>query len=147
MYAQIDQFPVDKALNTIVEEGIAPVYIRAYYLAQGKKVWKVEKNMADLQGSRAYDLIDGMGVTWEVKADRLWHVTGNVYIEIQALEASQAEKYLILAGKGYVVAKLALTEAISQGYDLTPGGDNLRSLGVKLPLEKLEEISEEVIVL
>ena len=48
-----------------------------------------------------------MGVTWEVKADRLWHVTGNVYIELQALEASQADKYLIFAGKGYVVAKSA----------------------------------------
>jgi hypothetical protein len=29
----------------------------------------------------------------------LWHVTRNVYIELQALEASQADKYLIFAGK------------------------------------------------
>jgi len=86
-------------------------------------------------------------VRWEVKSDHLWHVTGNVYIEIQALEASQADKYLIFAGKGYVVSKTALREAIASGYDLTPGGDNLRSQGVKLPLERLETISEEVIVL
>ena len=30
MYAQIDAFAVDKATNTIVEEGIAPLYIREY---------------------------------------------------------------------------------------------------------------------
>ena len=39
-----------------------------------------------------------VGVT-EVKPDHPWHVTRKVYIELQALEASQADKYLIFAGK------------------------------------------------
>jgi hypothetical protein len=146
VYAHIDNFPIDKATNTIIEEGIAPVYIRAYYMVQGKRIWRVDKKLDDLKGSKAYDLIDGMGVTWEVKADRLWHVTGNVYIELQALEASQADKYLILAGRGYVVAKSALCEAI-RGYEAKAGGDHMRSLGVTLPLEVLEEVAESVIVL
>jgi hypothetical protein len=58
MYAQIDQFAIDKGLNTVVEEGIAPLYIRR----QRKKVRRVDKLMADAQASKAYDLIDGLGV-------------------------------------------------------------------------------------
>lgn len=146
MYAHIDQFAIDKALNTFVEEGAAPLYIREYHRRCGRKIWKVEKNLGDLAQSRLYDLIDGLGIRWEVKYDRLWHVTGNVYIEIQALEASQADKYLIFAGRAFVIAKYALIEAI-KGYDLTPGGDLMKSLGVTLPLEVLEEVAEAVIVL
>jgi hypothetical protein len=69
--------------------------IREYYRLHMRKVWKVEKNMGSLQQSKLYDLEEGLGIRWEVKCDRLVHVTGNVYIEIQALEASQADKYLI----------------------------------------------------
>jgi len=79
MYVQIDQFAIDKALNTLVEEGVAPLYIREYYARQGKRMWRVEKNLGDLQQSKLFDLIDGFGIRWEVKYDRLWHVTGNVY--------------------------------------------------------------------
>lgn len=152
MYAHIDQFAIDKALNTIVEEGIAPKYIQAFHALKGRKIWRVEKNLADLNGSRAYDLIDGMGIRWEVKYDRLWHVTGNVYIEIQALEASEADNYLIFAGRGYVTSKSALVEAITPYLTAdregnTRGGDLGKSLGVPLPLEVLEGISEKVIVL
>jgi predicted heme/steroid binding protein len=146
MYHDVDQFALDKTLNTIVEEGIAPLYIREYYRLQGKKVWKVEKNMGDLAQSKLYDLEDGMGVRWEIKHDRLWHVTGNVYVELQALEASQADKYIIFAGKAYVIAKSALWEAI-RGMPSFAGGDLGKSLGVKLPLERLEEISEQAIIL
>ena len=58
---------------------------------QGKRIWRVDKKLDDLKGSKVYDLIDGMGVTWEVKADRLWHVTGTVYVELQALRDSEAD--------------------------------------------------------
>jgi hypothetical protein len=146
MYVQIDSFAIDKGTNTLIEEGIAPVYIREYYRRQGKKVWKVEKNMADLQGSKAYDLVDGMGVLWEVKADRLWHVTGNVYIELQALEASQADKYLIFARCAYVIGKSELWEAI-RSLESKAGGDLMKSMGVPLPLEILEQHAEAVLTL
>lgn len=36
--ANIDEFAIDKALNTLVEEGIAPLYIRGYYRLQGRKM-------------------------------------------------------------------------------------------------------------
>jgi hypothetical protein len=146
MYAQIDQFAIDKGVNTLVEEGIAPVYVREHYRRLGKRVWRVDKLMTDAQSSKAYDLIDGLGVKWEVKADRIWGTTGNVYIELQALESSEADKYLILAGKGYVIAKSALVEAIS-GREAKAGGDLMKSTGVPLPLEALEEVAEQVIVL
>ena len=77
---------------------------------------------------------------WEVKYDRLWHATGNVYIELQALDASQSDKYLILAGKGYVIAKSALYEAVRIHLEFVKrGGDLGKSLGVPLPLEIVEE--------
>jgi hypothetical protein len=69
-----------------------------------------------------------------------------VYVELQALESSQADKYLILAGKGYVIARSALVEAI-RGREAVAGGDLLKSMGVKLSLEELEEVAEQVIFL
>lgn len=146
MFANIDQFAVDKALNTIVEEGVAPAYIIEYYRRKQKRIQRVEKNLGDYQQQRLYDLVDTFGVRWEVKYDRLWHVTGNVYVELQALEASQADKYIIFAGHAYVIGKSALLEAIA-GRETKGGGDNLKSIGVCLPLEELEDCSEEVIVL
>jgi hypothetical protein len=145
-YVQVEQFPIDKATNTIVEEGIAPIFIREYHRRRGRKVLKVEKNLGDLQQSRLYDLVDGYGVKWEVKADRMWHVTGNVYIELQALEASQADKYLIFAGYAFIIGKSELYEAI-KGLVVKAGGDELRSLGALLPVEVLEEVCEEIIIL
>jgi len=68
------------------------------------------------------------------------------YIELQALEASQADRYLIFAGRGFIIAKSALYEAIT-GYEVKAGGDLMKSLGVTLPLEVLEEVAEQVIVL
>jgi hypothetical protein len=52
MYPHVDQFAVDKALNTLVEEGIAPLYIREYYARRGRKCMRVEKNLGDLAQSR-----------------------------------------------------------------------------------------------
>ena len=69
------------------------MYIREYYRSQGRKVWKVREEHGG--PGAVHDLIDGMGAKWEVEHDRLWHGTGNVYVEIQPLEASQADKYLI----------------------------------------------------
>jgi hypothetical protein len=146
MYAQVDQFAVDKALNTIVEEGIAPPYIREYWARQGRRVSRVEKNLGDLAQSRKYDLSDTFGTRWEVKYDRLWHVTGNVYVELQALENSEADMYLVFAGPGFAIAKSRVWEAI-QGLVPVAGGDEMRSLGAKLPVERLAEFAEEVIVL
>lgn len=146
MYAQISQFAIDKSTNVIVEEGIAPVYIREYWARQGRKV-QVHYNLENgLTGRREYDLYDTFGTRWEVKCDHKWHLTGNVYLESQSLSHSKADYYLILAGIGYVVSKSALSEAIAEQSALTPGGDQHRSLGLLLPLERLEEMAQAVIV-
>lgn len=147
MYAHIDSFAIDKAVNVIVEEGIAPHFIKAYWTLLGSRV-QVRYNLENgLTGRREYDLIDTFGTKWEIKFDRKWHATGNIYLESQALERSKADKYLILAGKGYVVPKTALCGAMAAGTALTRGGDSLASLGLLLSLERLEQLSEEVIVL
>lgn len=117
MYAQVDAFAIDKAANTVVEEGISPAYIREYWCRRGSRCLKVEKNLGGLAQQRKFDLSDTFGTRWEVKSDRLWHVTGNVYVELQALERSEADMYLVFAGPGFVIAKSSLWEAI-QGLDL-----------------------------
>jgi len=147
VYARIDQFAIDKAVNVIVEEGIAPLFIERYWAMKGSRARARYNLQNGLEGRREYDLIDTFGTKWEVKCDRKWHVTGNVYLESQALERSGADKYLIIAGIGYVVEKTALREAIASQTALTPGGDNDASLGLKLSLTRLEEISEQVITL
>lgn len=157
MYSHVDQFPIDKALNTIVEEGIAPVYIREYYRRKGIKVLRVDKNLGDLAKSKECDLIDGLGVRWEVKNDKraladqvrdgqLAWATGNAYIELKSLYESKADMQLRFAGPGFCIAIPALIAAI-EGLASLRGGDRLRSEGIPLPLERLEEISEMVIVL
>jgi hypothetical protein len=147
MYAQIEQFAIDKETNHLVEEGFAPVYIRRYYELQGKRIWKVEKNLSDLRGSKKYDLIDGFGIKWEVKNDKAAFSTGNVYVEEQAFAASEADYYLFLVGIGYVVPKSALRDVFSAKAARTLGGDNMRSLGLLIALEELEDMSEQLIVL
>jgi hypothetical protein len=148
MYTAITQFGIDKALNTLIEEcGIAEAYIREYWRRRGLKLWRVDKFLGDLQESKKCDLIDNFGTRWEIKTDKLAFVTGNVYVEQQAFLALEADKYLIFAGKAFVVEKQALAEEFARTTTLTPGGDNHRSMGLLLPLERLEEISEEVIVL
>jgi hypothetical protein len=48
---------------------------------------------------------------------------------------------------GFVAQIPAVREAIARETDLAPGGDGMRSLGLLVTQEGLEEISEEVIVL
>lgn len=147
MYAHIDNFAVDVATNAIIELGIAPHYIRRYWADRGSRVQVRSNPENGLIERRGYDLVDSFGTRWEVKSDRGWHVTGNVYVEKQALEHSKADMYLYLAGKGYVVRKTALCEAIEAAPELTPGGDRKAVLGLKLPLWQLQEMSEQVITL
>jgi hypothetical protein len=148
MYTQIEQFGIDKGMSAVIEEaGIAGAYIREYYRRLGKKVLRIDKNLGDYQQQRLYDLVDTLGVRWEVKTDRLVFTTGNVYLEEHAYKASEADKYLIFAGFGYVVSKSAIGEEFASNSARTPGGDNDRSSGLLLPLERLEEISEQVIIL
>lgn len=84
MYAQIDQFVVDKAVNVIVEEGVAPLFVREYWARRGSRVQARYNQEYGLTGRREYDLLDTFGTTWAVKCNRKWHATGNVYVETQA---------------------------------------------------------------
>lgn len=108
MYARIDNFAIDKAVKVIVEEGIAPAFIERYYALRGERI-RASYNLENgLTGRREFDLIDTLGTKWETNFDRKWHATGNVYVEKQALERSRVDKYLYLAGVGYVAPNTAL---------------------------------------
>src|SRR5438132_5951709 len=99
-----------KASAAIVE-GLAFEMIRRFYEAQGIRMNRIHYNSAlDLTGKQAFDLIDGYGKTWEVKCDRLWHVTGNVFLEHQALEHSKADYFLIIAGFAFFLPREAILE-------------------------------------
>jgi hypothetical protein len=145
-YAHIEPFAIDKGLNTVVEELIAPMYIRRFYELEGKRIQKVEKNLGDFRQQRLYDLVDTFGVRWEVKTDKIGLTTGNAFIERQALEHSEADMYLIFCGVAYAVKKSALLEAI-QNVPVKQGGDEGKATGYLLPLERLEEVAEQLIAL
>jgi hypothetical protein len=146
MYAQIDPFAIDKAGNTVVEELIAPIYIREYYARRGIKVNRVDKNLGDYRQQRLYDLTDSYGCRWEVKTDKIALNTGQVFIEAQALEHSEADKYLVFCPLGHVISRISLLEAV-QGRSTLQGGDHLVSTGIMVPLEEFEAMCEEVIAL
>ena len=54
--------------------------------------------------------------------------------------------YIIFAGPAFLLPKSALWEAI-RGREAKAGGDLMKSMGVCLPLEILEEFAEQVIIL
>jgi len=57
MYAQIEPFAIDKASDTVVEELIAPIYIREFYRRRGVRMNRVDKNLGDYRQQRLYDLV------------------------------------------------------------------------------------------
>lgn len=136
-------FHLDKA-QAVIYEAIAADKIVAWYRLQGKLV-EVRSNPENgLTAKRAYDLVDHFGVKFEVKTDRRWHETGNIYLEHQALEHSQADYYVIIAGLTYIVPRQALLEVKNATVNAVPGGDGHRSLGTLLKVSELARIADIV---
>jgi hypothetical protein len=128
-----------KATNAIVE-GLAFEMIRRFYEAQGIKMNRIDYNSAlDLTGKQAFDLVDGYGKTWEVKSDRLWHQTGNVFLEHEAVEHSKADYFLIFAGLTYILPRETVLELLEGPYRNVRGGDDLRATGTLVPLSQLQD--------
>lgn len=110
------------------------------------KVLRVDKYMADAKSSKDGDLVDGLGVRWEAKTDRIFGGTGNFYVELQSLEDSKADKHLIFAGLAYVIATDELRRLAQENISLAKrGGDGQRSIGIPLPAEVLAVTCEEII--
>lgn len=137
------QFAIDKA-SAAIYEAIAIDKIEAWYRLQGKQVTARYNERNGLEEKRGFDLIDTFGVKWEVKSDRKWSATGNVFLEHKALDHSQADFWIILAGFAYILPRQKLIEVRDQPHRVVPGGDDLRFLGTLLPLEELRNISQIV---
>lgn len=130
-----------KATNAIVE-GLAFEMIRRFYAGQGVKMSNIRYNGAlDLTGKQKFDLVDGYGKTWEVKCDRLWHFTGNVFLEHEALLHSTADYFLIFAGFAFVLTREQAFELMNGPYKVVQGGDDLLARGTLVPLAALKELA------
>jgi hypothetical protein len=94
-----------QATNAIVE-GLAFEVIRQFYLQQDPptKILRIDYNGAlDLTGKQKFDLVDTFGKTWEIKTDRRWHFTRNVFVE--HLAHSEFDYLVIVAFFAYVLRR------------------------------------------
>jgi len=131
------QFAIDKACAAVYE-GIAILKIEDWYASQDLRVHARYNEANGLEAKRAFDLIDTYGKTWECKMDRLASVTGNVFLEHQALEHSQADFMILFAcGLCYILPREVVLELRFGDYRNVQGGDDLRATGTLVPLEDL----------
>ena len=138
----MNSFAIDKA-NAAVYEGIAIDKIESWYRRQGFIIGVRYNEANGLEAKRGFDLIDQYGKKWEVKCDRLWGTTGNVFLERQALEHSQADYFLILAGWGYVLTREQILQLLdAPQYRRVTGGDNNWSQGTLIPVAELAAHAE-----
>jgi hypothetical protein len=131
-------FALDKSAAAVYE-GIALLKIEEWYLSQGLKVHARYNEENGLEGKRGFDLVDGYGKRWEVKADRIWGHTGNVFFEHIAVQHSQADYFLILAGFAYILPRETVFNLIKGQYRVVPGGDDGRD-GTLVPLSELSNL-------
>ena len=117
----------------------------------GRDVFVKLNDATDLAGMRECDIVDGLGYTWEVKLDRRWAETGNVFLEHTALAHSTSNfiVYCLLGGKNYVTTRKKLLSIIDSGKFKELHGGNFQrggkpNIGTLLPVEKLIEISYEL---
>jgi len=130
-----------KATNAIVE-GLAFEMIRRFYLLQGIRLNRIDYNGAlDLTNKQKFDLVDGYGKTWEVKSDHLWHVTGNVFLEHQAFEHSQADYFLVFAGFPFIITRELFQQLLNGPYRIVRGGDYGLATGTLLPISELKSLA------
>lgn len=131
------QFAFDKAAAAVYE-GIALQKIQDWYAAQGLKVHARYNEANGLEAKRGFDLIDTFGKTWECKCDRLASVTGNIFLERQALEHSSYDYMILFAcGLTYILPREAILELANGPWRSVRGGDNLSATGTLVPLEIL----------
>ena len=96
-----------------------------------------------------YDFITGNGLRVEVKADRLWQKTSNVFIEIESRQkpsgiAVSTARYWVFflevakrKDQIFIGIPLDLLKKFVVGYPLKRGGDNYTSVGHVVPAKDL----------
>ena len=133
--------------------------LRARYKKEEGRDVKVWLREAPADGTRVEtlaelrkgDIEDELGFIWEVKFDRRWNETGNVFIEHLAINHSAANYYVFVlqGGKTLVTTKEYLLKIVADnsyrkvhGGNFLPGGKP--NIGTLLPVSLLTENSFEL---
>lgn len=145
--AQGNPFFVSKLINLPIEHNLAPDIIWRFYQGQRLRLLDVRWNeAADNTAAQAgWDLAATVEVIWtntridfwELKTDKLWWKTGNVFVEHEAARHSKATYLLLFADRPYVLALGTVLELISGPYRVVRGGDGNRATGSLVPLANL----------
>jgi hypothetical protein len=117
----------------------------------GRDVWVKLNDASNIEGLREGDIIDELGYLWEVKLDRRWAETHNVFLEHTALYHSKSNfvVYCLLGGKNYVTTRKKLLAIIeSEKFKQLHGGNFQKggkpNIGTLLPVTELVKISYEL---
>ena len=73
---------------------------------------------SNLEGMRKYDVADQLGHTYEIKFDRKWQETGNVYLEHKAIVHSEADYIVYKLDTFYSIPRLALVQLLKHNHKL-----------------------------
>jgi hypothetical protein len=130
-----------KASNAILE-AIAADKIATWYARQGKRI-HINWNLAsDIATKQEFDLVDTLGVRWEVKHDKIARTTGRVFIEDSWINKSLAEMACLFVDPfAYILPRLTLINLESIG--IAHGGDFNLARGHYISLEDLQTNSDE----
>jgi hypothetical protein len=134
---------LDKAAAAVYE-GIAIAKIEEWYRDQGQKIHARYNEENGLEAKRRFDLIDTYGKKWEVKTDRIWSTTGNIFFEHYAIKHSEADFFIILAGFAYILPRETALQLLEADYRTVQGRDDLRFTGTLVPVSALEELADVV---
>lgn len=92
---------------------------------------------------RFYDLYTSDGTLYEIKFDKMWGKTGNVYVEHKSLGTSKADLtvYKLDGKEGFYQIPTSRLREVLPSYKLVKGGDQ-KEIGTLVPLESfLKEFS------
>lgn len=143
-------FQEDLEAGKVAEEQALEV-IKNHYASFNKKVRVWLNPCEGLEGKRRGDIFDSFGIRWEIKLDRLWTKTGNLFVEHLALERSEADFIIYFADEPIMIDKHRLVEFIeknkeTQTYRIVPKGirktGGMGQEGTLIPLEVFKQIGK-----
>lgn len=125
-------------------------------LAEGQKVEKEFVRFLELQGLKAFlndgvgleakrrfDVGDSLGRTFEIKYDRQWEQTGNVFLEHKALIRSSADYIVYKLDRFYQIPRLALVELLRHNHQIPKwkevAGGQFNDIGTLMPVSEFQK--------
>lgn len=128
-------------LNDLKDGENTEILFCEYLLSLGIIGWK--NTSTTLQEKRLYDVIDKPGITYELKNDRMWERTGNVYIEEKTIKSSRAD-YIVYSLKNddnfYVISRFGLLELLDYAHFKEVKGGDFKDKGYLIPIENFKKL-------